>query len=117
MTIVNQVKVAISNDRFCLIPDDIKNNLDIKTYRKLNKDDKVEAYFERNNKNEWVDCTDSYLQWQKESEEFIKKNGKLGNKKKSENRSALSEEEQAKKDELIKAQQLLADLLKGGNNE
>lgn len=113
MTLENKIQAF---NESC-IPEDIRNNLDYRSYRLLDENDKVVAYFERDKETkQWICKTEEYKQWQKETEEFIKKNGKLGAKKKdkSQNRPATNEDKPDDMEELLKAQQLLADLMKKG---
>ena len=102
------------------IPQDIYNDKSITSYRVLDKDDNVVAYYERNKTTqEWEDKTLEWHEWEKQAKEFIKQNGKLGAKK---NRSASNNTKREYNnnvtDELYEAQMLLAKLLKeqGENN-
>lgn len=89
------------------IPADIRYNTDYTVYRLLDKDDSLIAYFERNKETGWwMDKTEKYKQWQKEAEEFIKKQGKLGNKKNrpASNHTSEDEIDKHQMEELYKAQ-------------
>lgn len=106
--------IPIDEDSLRIVPEDIANNPEIRKYKLLGND-KVLAYFERDNSGNWVDKTDEYNKRLTEEIRVAKEQNKLERDTKKALRSiedATTEEERNKA--FLKAQELLKKLHEEG---